>query len=200
MYGALLSSRPYPHYLLEPLAAVALLITLVFSERFLLVRLLMAMLFTLLLFAYIENRFWYYPTFPYYRNFIHYATGKIGWEGYLDSFGARRNYLISSYISGHTVPSDRIFVWGTEPSIYALSERLPVGRYTVSYHIFDFHAFDETIAAIQQSPPPYIIVVEDLDRFTQLKSYLEKYYILETTIEGATLYRRLPETQAQVSH
>ena len=200
MYGALLSSRPYPHYLLEPLAAAVFLITLVYSERFFLVRLLAAMLFTLLLLAYIENRFWYYPTFPYYRNFIRYATGRIGWDGYLDSFGVRRNYLISSYITQHTFASDRIFVWGTEPSIYALSERLPVGRYAVSYHIFDFRAFDETIIAIQESPPPYIIVIEDLDRFTQLKSYLVKYYILETTIEGASLYRRLPDTQAQVGH
>lgn len=198
MYGALLSSRPYPHYLLEPLAPVSLLVVLVFSEKFLLRRLLPALLFILILGAYVENKFWYYATVPYYRNFIAYALGHKDWGAYLDFFGVRRNYLISSYIRQHTLPSDRIFVWGTEPSIYALSDRLPVGRYTVAYHIFDFQAFDETLTALQASPPPYIIVIDDLDRFIQLKSYLDHFYVLETTIEGVSLYRRFPETQASV--
>lgn len=196
MYGALLSSRPYPHYLLEPLAPVSLLVMLVFTEKFLLRRLLPALIFILILGAYIENKFWYYASVPYYRNFVAYALGRKDWGAYLDFFGARRNYLISSYIKQHTLPSERIFIWGTEPSIYVLTDRLPVGRYTVSYHIFDFRAFEETMIALQASPPAYIVVIDDLDRFVQLKSYLNNFYMLENVIDGASLYRRIPEVQA----
>ena len=200
MYGSLLSSRPYPHYLLEALVPVSLLVVLVFVERRLLHRLFPLLLMILVLFAYVENGFWYYATVPYYRNFVLYALGGKDWEAYIDWFGARRAYAVSSYLQQHTLPTDRIFVWGTEPSIYALSDRLPVGRYAVSYHIVDFRSYDETVAAFRNSPPLYIIVIDSLEQFIQLKSFLQQYYILETTVEGVPLYRHLPETQASSFH
>lgn len=190
MYGALLSSRPYPHYLLEPLVPFSLLITVIFVNKRFINRLVAAVMTMLIILAYLQNGFWYYETFSYYKNFIGFATGAKSWEEYLDFWGVRRNYKIADYIGSRTTDADRIFVWGTEPSIYALTNRLPVGRYTVAYHIVDFVAHDETIAALESTPPKYVVVVDSLNDFPQLETFLQERYLLEREIEGALIYLR----------
>lgn len=190
MYGALLSSRPYPHYLLEPLVPVSLLISLAILQNKI-NRWVPIFLILLIFAAYKQSSFWYYPTFSYYKNFIALALGEKSWDDYLELFAAKRNYTISDYLKQRTDKEDRIFVWGTEPAIYALTDRLPVGRYTVSYHIVDFSAHEETIRALQAKPPLYVVVVDDLEQFPGLSQFLEKNYEKETEIEGIPLYRHL---------
>ncbi|OGY16796.1 MAG: hypothetical protein A2785_03445 [Candidatus Chisholmbacteria bacterium RIFCSPHIGHO2_01_FULL_49_18] len=197
LYGALLSSRPYPHYLLEPLVPVSLLVVFPFLRRSLLDRISALVMMGVVGIAYVTNGFWYYKTLPYYQHFLHYATGAESWEANLDYWGARRNYQISEYIQSRTSATDRIFIWGTEPAIYALSDRLPVGRYTVSYHIIDFRAFDETLTALKTTPAKFIVVIDTFDEFNNLKSFLDARYNLETVIDHADIYRlREDDTQA----
>jgi hypothetical protein len=189
LYGALLSSRPYPHYRLELLVPFSLLVFVVFKQPEIISRLVASAMLVLVVVAYFQNGFWCYETIDYYQNFVQFASGSKSWDEYLDFWGARRNYEIANYLKKHTLPSDRIFVWGTEPAIYALSDRLPVGRYTVSYHIVDFNAYEETMAALKAMPPKYIIVVEDLGQFNQLNSYLKQAYVYGTDLDGVIIYR-----------
>lgn len=191
LYGALLSSRPYPHYLLEPLVPFSLLVVIVLTQRSFINLAVSVAMVVLVVASYFQNGFWYYGTLGYYRNFIQFASGFKSWEDYLAFWGVKRNYEISEYLKQRSLPSDRIFVWGTEPAIYVLSDRLPVGRYTVSYHIVDFKAFEETIAALRAMPPKYIVVVEDLDKFSELKSYLKTDFIYECDFDGVKIFRSL---------
>lgn len=189
MYGALLSSRPYPHYLLEPLVPVSFLVVLFFSQKSVQDRLSLFLMIAVIVLVYFENGFWYYKTIPYYQNFIRYISGSQSRDDYFEFWGVRRNYEIAAYLRERTVPSDRIFVWGTEPSIYTLSERLPVGRYAVSYHIHDFRAYDETLSALHAFPPAYMVIIDDFHEFNSLKSFLDERYFLETSFDSADLYR-----------
>lgn len=191
-YGALLASRPYPHYLLEPLVPFSLLMFLPFSAVAPLNRFVPLALLALVILAAYENNFWYYPTISYYKNFVRFAMGSKSREAYLDFWGVRRNYAIASYLDSHTLPTERIFVWGTEPSIYTLSRRLPVGRYTVAYHIFDFSAFDETLDALRSTPPAAIVVIDSLDQFNELKSFLDERYRAAETVDGAQIFELRP--------
>lgn len=189
LYGALLSSRPYPHYLLEPLVPFSLLIFLPMMTRYWLQRGVVVLFISLVILAYFENGFWYYSTVPYYRNFLRFAQGRVGREEYFDFWGVRRNYEIAAYLRARTQASDRIFVWGTEPAIYALSERLPVGRYAVAYHILEFGAFDETMAALHSVQPRFIVVIDDLSQFSELKTLIDARYLRERAFDGAVIYR-----------
>ena len=103
---------------------------------------------------------------------------------------------MAAYIRQTTQTNDRIFVWGDDPYLYALSGRLPVGRYTVAYHIADFNGFDETIAALDQKPPKLIVVMTDETiAFPQLTARLATNYVLAATIERAQIFVRIDRGQ-----
>lgn len=148
------------------------------------------MVIVLAISAYINIDFWYYETFSYYNNFINYSVGKKSWEEYIDFWDAKRNYDVASYIKPRTDPADQLFVWGTEPAIYTLTDLLPVGRYTVAYHVVDFNAYDQTMIELQTTFPKYIIDVDNAPEFEELKNFLANYYILETNIDGVRIYRK----------
>jgi len=116
---------------------------------------------------------------------------KINYEEYLSLWGERtaENYRLARFIRQTTLPQDRIFVWGEAAGIYALSRRLPPGRYTVNYHIFDFNGFQETLAAIQKTKPKLIIKMNN-----ESQSWPELNQLLNSS------YQRLiqPELKDQI--
>lgn len=192
LFAATLSSRPYPHYLLEVVPPLALLLGLVSfgQERF---RYLPLPLLFLLLSGLVFYKFYYYPTFSYYGNFLAYAAQQKTQEEYFLYFDSRvpRTYQLAEKISSKTAPTDRVFIWGTEPEVYALAHRLPPGRYTTAYHIRDFGGEEETLAVVKKTRPRYIIVVEGEESLPGLQSFLEENYIHLETIMGAQIWRAL---------
>lgn len=190
LFAATLSGRPYPHYLIEIIPPSVLLLGLVSfgQERF---RYLPLPLLFLLLSALLFYKFYYYPTFSYYGNFVAYASGQKTQEDYFLYFGDKvpKTYELAQSLSSKTLPSDRVFIWGTEPEIYALSRRLPPGRYTTSYHIRDFRGEEETLTTLKQARPRYIIVVKDEEPLPGLQSFLEENYVYLETIMNAEVWR-----------
>lgn len=181
LFGALLSGRPYPHYFIEIVPSLAILIGLILNTKKLLPKVTAFLSFGLVIFTHLYYQFWWYPILPYYQNFIHYTTGKINKQEYLKYWGnqSEQNYQIAKLIKRNSAPDDRIFVWGEGSCVYALSERLPPGRYTVNYHINDFDGKKETMEAIKQNTPK-IIVKQKREKQTwdQLDFYLEENYRL----------------------
>jgi hypothetical protein len=195
LFGALLSGRPYPHYLIEIVAPAVILVAIFMSQGIKLKKYyqsaMLVILFGLLTLGIYHYKFWYYKSLPYYVNFAEYITGQKSYRSYLGFFGDNvlDNHKIASYIRSRTDKNDRIYVWGTEPAIYALSKRLPVGRYTVSYHVRDFNGFDETIKAFGQNLPRYVVVMRDESEFPELKVLLSVKYILVNKIGKADIWR-----------
>ena len=102
-----------------------------------------------------------------------------------------RIYIIG-WFSQFVAKNDKIFVWGTQPVIYVVANRLPVGRYTVSYHIADFNAWEETINALTKEQPSFIVKMTDEEKdFVRLDSFLAPNYILVKTVDEAEVYKKL---------
>lgn len=194
-FATLLSSRPYPHYLLQVIPAFSLSFGLIFREKtkFLKEKFVAPVLIFILLVTFLAFRFWLYPNSPYYLNFYQFAVGLKTREEYFADFDSRAPiiYQTATYLKNHTLPGERIFIWGNDPFIYALSERLPIGRYTVSYHIVDFNGYQETLEILQKNPPRYLIISDTENRpFPDLTNFVQANYFLEEKINGFQIFHR----------
>lgn len=193
LFGALLSNRPYPHYLIEVALPSALLIGYFFSEKQIFPRLISLFLISLLVFIFFQLDFWHYQTVSYYQNFLKYQFHLIDKKQFYEYFGENvtRNQKIADYIKQSTQKNDQIFIWGTEPAIYVLSNRLPVGKYTVAYHINDFNGFEETIDGLKANPPKFIIYFPDNNQsFPQLDDILNRYYFLDKKVNNTLVFQK----------
>lgn len=187
LFNALFGGRPWIHYLLILLPAWCLFVGLTIESRKL--RLVNSTVL-LVIFAILYTNFWIYgKTISYYGNFIGKVTGKITTEEYRNFFDwfVNRDYEVASYIVANSNSDDTIFVWGDNPQIYALSGRLPPGRYTVSYHVtFYPNALIETKEAIVRQEPKFILVVRD----DIPQTFLDLPYELKNEIKGVKIYER----------
>lgn len=199
IYGAVLSNRPYPHYLLQPLVP-AMLVGGLLIDAFLqktLKRDIFLASMSLVIGGVIlgEVGFGNYPTVSYYKNFWQYATGQKTQEEYKRYFPASllRNEKIATYIRERTDPQEKIFIWGEEPAIYDMADRLPVGRYIVSFHIRDFpNGYTETYEALLKEKPRYILVIpSQVPPFPELEAMLTTDYAQVETIEDVLVYLRM---------
>jgi len=188
IFGALLSTRPYPHYLIQVIPSLCLLLPLIFNFKKIIYS---AISLICLVFFYLitqKYHFYSFSTLPYYQAF--YLSGSITkFHQYFDK-NISSIYEITDYIDKESSPKDRIFVWGDLPYIYALSNRLPPGRYTVAYHIVDFNGYDETMSALKIYLPK-VIVYNPMDRrpFSQLDEFINNYYFLDKTIGSNLIFK-----------
>lgn len=194
LFGTNLSGRPYPHYLLEIVPAGSLLIGIMmekFIEKKWVAGIISVMVLALIPISAYRYNYWYYKSIPYYQNFIEYVLGKKNLVTYKSFFGDNviRNEQVAEYIKQRTNKTDKIFVWGTEPAIYVLSERLPVGRYTTAYHVNDFKGQAETMEAIEKKPPKFMVIMKNEgSKFDELNKYLVKNYKIATVISEAEVW------------
>lgn len=191
LFAALLSGRPYPHYIIQVVPSLSLLLTLLaFGRervRFLPLPFLLLFLFTLVFY-----KFGYYPTFSYYENFLSFVMGQKDRQAYFEYFDKKTTvtYKLAEMLMTRTAKDERVFIWGTMPELYALSRRLPPGRYVTSFHISDFDGFGETIQALGNKPPRYIIVIhnEQTD-FAEFFDFLQRNYIFLETVGEASVWK-----------
>lgn len=191
-FAALLSERPYPHYLIQIVPSLSLLagvsITLKTREQFA-----PYPLFAILAAALVFYKFYYYPSLSYYQNFLAWTLGYQEKKSYFSSFDQRtnRNYKIARFLSESALVEDKIFVWGDDPEIYALSSLLPATRYFVAYHIKDFNGYQETADTLYKNPPHYIITTSETRSFPQLEMLLGLKYVPLESEDSATIWLRL---------
>ncbi|PJE67315.1 hypothetical protein COU95_03150 [Candidatus Shapirobacteria bacterium CG10_big_fil_rev_8_21_14_0_10_40_9] len=190
LFGATLSGRPYPHYLVQSLPSLCFLLAFFFSKLKPKEHLFLSVSLAIFLLTLFYFRFWVYSPFSPYKNFLLFATKRYSQEKYFASFGQKveRDYQLAQFLTLHTQKNEKVFIWGDSPCIYALSRRLPVGRYTVAYHIADFDGFEETASALEKEKPGFIIDLQDETKpFPELREILAKNYSLFKTIDGAKI-------------
>ncbi len=213
LFGALLSERPYPHYLIQIVAPLSLL--LVIFVQFLQHRqpkntpssfslfpsisrfippVTIATTFAIFIVSLISIQFWYYPLLPYYKNYIMRMTGNKSQEEYLRYFDPKLPdvYNAATFVTGATTSDERIFIWGDVPGLYALSRRLPPGRFTSAYHIKDFNGSQETAQAIEHHELKYIFIDTTYEKpFVALQDILELQYMKSREIGHIDVYKRM---------
>lgn len=202
LFAVTLSERPYPHYLVQSVPPAALLFGMLFTlnraeQVYTIIPL------TILFFVPVYYNFWYYKTVPYYRHFYKFARGQINKQEYFAGFGGHinRNYEIARFISGLTKRGDKVFVWGPDSSmIYALSRRLPPGRYVADYHINDFSSPKETVEVLQNDMPLFFVMLPEAPYVPDFRVFLNKNYGLIEKIDGAEVWKLLkPSIRALLS-
>lgn len=188
LFNAFFSQRPYTHYLLVLLPSFCLLLGCALEAKS------FQKLYIILLvvsFALIAKNFnFYLNIFPYYGNFISFETGKenvIQYQRFFDQM-TPVDYELASYVKANTSASDYIFTWGNNAQLYALSDRLPPGRYTVAYHITGSkNGILETTKDLELKKPKIIIIMPYMNYFPfQLSGYSQKIII-----EQASVYERV---------
>lgn len=193
LFGALLSSRPYPHYLLQIVPAFALLIGLLLQKAKTRVELATLITPLVLLFGAIYAiGFGFYPTAKYYTHFLSYVSGRISRDAYYQQFDSLMsdNYQAAAILRQD--PQPRIFIWGTNPTLYALSHKIPTGRFTTAFHLPDFPgAFEETYLDLTKYQPQYIVVMKgESIKFPEFFTYLDLHYLPFKELDRMTIYKK----------
>lgn len=188
-FAVTLSERPYPHYLVQLIPSLTLLLGLLFTAKTK-EQLFAIFPLTLVLFIPVHFDYWYYKSYPYYERFISFSSQVIPKNDYISSFGQNvsSNYEIAKYLIESTNSSDRIFIWGDSSAIYALSNRLPPIKYAADYHIKDFSTPDEVIDTLKKSPPQVIIIDSKAEKFDPLNEFTKRYYFYIKTIDNRKIY------------
>ena len=192
IFGSLLSGRPYPHYLIQVLPPLTLIIVELLDFKNRKNQILSAcsiFIFALVVFKF---NFYFYPVFKYYSNFYSHAVGLKSTSDYRSCFGSQINdiYKVSGYLKSNTSSADKIFVWGDQPYIYALSDRLPSSKYTVAYHIADFNGYDSTMDKIKANLPKFIVYYQMSGRsFPALDNFIDNYYYAVEVFGDATVFK-----------
>lgn len=190
LFGATLSTRPYPHYLIQTLPPLLILIAFLFTVP-LKQKMPPIFLVLTLIFIVIKYNFHAYPTLKYYQNFYSYALNLKDQSDYNQSFspGVNQDLAIINYLKDKITDPRRIFVWGDHPFIYALTDTLPTGRYTVAYHIVDFKGYSETLDSLKVYTPTYIVYYPMDNRpFPALDEFIGRYYFLDRQFGQVKLY------------
>lgn len=177
LFAAMLSNRPYPHYLIQAATGISLATALIWKNH---QEKLWGIFLGLLLAATIWHyKFGFYPTFSYYSNFISFVAKTKSKDEYFRWFDPNlaSDYKIAEIILRSTNKNDRIFVWGDRPTIYALSQRSPAGHYTTKFHILSLKTEKETIAAIITGHVKYIVTMGEESKLPGLTEILLSKYI-----------------------
>ncbi len=192
LFGATLSGRPYPHYLLQVVPPFSLAIGLLLTPQKKVKWFLVAGLLGILVLSQTRYHFWSYPTLPYYQNFLELVTKQKSREDYLAFFGGEtpQIYELAQLVNESTLPDERIFVWGNQPHLYALARRLPTGPYTVAYHIQDFHQEKAVAALLEQKLPSLIIISREPPLPPAIKMLLDQQYRPTKKTADFTLWQK----------
>jgi len=187
LFNAFFSERPYTHYLLVVLPALSLFLGYIIEKRKLVI--ITVPLAFVILFLINSNFKYYTKVLPYYSNYSSFIMGKksvIEYQNFFDR-NTPRDYEISRFVKINTKPSDDIFLWSDSGQIYALTGKLPPGRYIVAYHItFYKNAIEETKEAIAKKNPRYIIQTKDS---SEVGDFLDNYE-LKYKLDNAAIYEK----------
>ena len=112
---------------------------------------------------------------------------------------------IAKHLRQHTEPGDRLYVWGSRPQLYILSERVGACPYLYNFRyktdfedalFFQDEHRKRIVAGLEQHKPPFIVATEteSLEGFPELRAYLAEQYEFERDWVGKPyspkLYRR----------
>ncbi len=192
LFAVTLSERPYPHYLIQSVGPVSILLAMLLKGRsmeqvYVIIPLAVA------LFVPVYYKFWYYPTTPYYVNFVKFATGQITKWDYFNTFSNKvsRDYEIADFLVKTTTKSERVFVWEDGSTIYALSRRLPPTKFVAGYHIKDFSSKQEQAEKLTEEKPSVIILLPNSGPFPEIASLIATNYARVMLFEDVEVYRLL---------
>lgn len=186
-FSAFFSDRPYTHYLIVLLPGFSLLAaSLIRGKKERIVS--AVIIVVILLFSYYHFHV-YRKNIAYYDNFVQFAFGSRSVDSYQSFFDRNtpRDYKIANFIRSEISNDQTVFLLSDSAQIYALSDRLPIGKYIVAYHIMYYKDADTmTMEQINNFQPQYIIKTVNSNKLDKFLTSYELKYIMD----GAKIYER----------
>lgn len=187
IYSAFFSDRPYTHYLLVLLPSFCLIAGNLFEKKkSKIIEVILLCIIVIIAFFHFQI---YKKTLNYYGNFFDFVTNRksiVDYETFFDR-NTPRDYTLAGFITSNIKEKDGVFLWSDSPQIYALSNKLPIGKYIVAYHIkFYDNADIITKEQIESAKPKYIIQTATGPNVNDILSSYQLKYI----IDGAKIYER----------
>ncbi len=182
--GALLTGRPYPHYMLQTFPPLAMLAAMAlpeiegasvrvsgrrlprFGPAYLFVAALALEWFSVVTPMFSGNVFaMHYTRGPsYYTNFGGYVLGTRSERQYDNYFDGRVDLTLSleTALKGLDAQGKKVYIWGEYPWVYPLARVQPTTRYMTSFYVLLLPYLDVKLAgALNQERPAYIVVMSD---------------------------------------
>ncbi len=193
LFAALLSNRPYPHYFLQLVPPLSLLAAAwLFTKSHWYSKLVASLPILFSAAALILLQFKLYPFVDYYHQYLKLVTGQISQTEYHQQFNSLvgQNEVMAQTIIDNSFSNDRLFVWGTNPMLYALTKRVPASKFTVAFHIHDLYAYQNVLQEVKLAKPSHIVVMKNETSWPDLNEYLGEHYLRSVETEDMILYRR----------
>lgn len=196
LYGALLSNRPYLHYLLQIIPPGIILIHYLIKnlkKHFIFFILLIFVFY--FLFSMFKGAF-ALDVRSYYTNFFDYISERKTGEQYANYFDRRAvtNYQIGNYIKENSLVNDPLFVWGDNAFVYVLSERSPATKFIQAHHLTTIPPinYDLIILRLIKYQPKFIVVSRPVNfQFPKLEAFLKKNYRWIQTFQDIYVYQNI---------
>lgn len=171
LFGATISNRPYPHYLLQVAPSFSLTMGILFTPLGIFLIILTLTIATTQ-FKLGSHSLSY--LISYYQNFLR-GNSPLFYDPQV-----KTTYEIAEFLKKNTKADEGIFVWSDNTLIYALSQRRPVGRYPAAYHIKNnIEREGETIKTLSSKKPRFIILTLPVKhKFPALATLLQEEYNL----------------------
>lgn len=187
IFNAYFSQRPYTHYVLSLLPAFCLMIGLfVLNKNF---SKLSGVLTIITFIAVLLSFNFYLKTVFYYPNFVSFLMNTKSVNSYQKFFDQSTpiNYEITNYINLYAKPNDNVFIWGNNPQVYYLTNKLPPGKYTVAYHITGYKdGISNTKKGLDVNQPKFIVIMPNVPLYPfSLTGYSPKI-----NIGGSIIYEK----------
>lgn len=206
LYGALLSNRPYMHYLLQVLPPLVLLVFYLltnllhfFKERKTVLQIIPGIVVIALVggtLLYLNNMFksaFALGTQSYYSNWFDFISERKTWEDYVTYFDSRtlNSYAMAEYLKANSNSDDSVFVWSDASFVYVLSNRAPATKFIQAHHLstIDPKNFDSVAKELEVKKPRFILIARPVHfEFQQLEKLVEKRYQYQTQIGDMYFY------------
>lgn len=203
LFASSLSNRPYPHYYLQVIPPAVLVLGLMLEELFILISQTRpqkkinapvliggAVVVGLTVAVFILLKVGTYPTISYYTRFLKYQAGQISREEYYQSFDSLMtdNYRAAQIIQQSDDPY--LFIWGTNPVLYAQTKKVPTGRFIVSFHVRDFNAYQETLRDVMVKKPMFIVTMNNEAPLAGLGEFLDLEYLPNYNFDHLVLWKK----------
>lgn len=187
LYNAFFSGRPYTHYVLVMLGSVSLLVGILFEKK---LKMFHALLLIVTIALLVKGFSFYNKTAAYYTNFSQFILGQKSITSYQSFFdkGVPRDYAVADFLNRNLKPNQKVFLWTNSAQLYYLIQRLPLGRYTVAYHMTaNATTLNETAQVLRTTAPDFIVVLPNASSFP----FASTSYKFRVDINGGLIYEKV---------
>ncbi len=191
LFGALLSARPYPHYLIQIVAPGILLVWMNWNLKTRQMIATIVLVSGLWVSQYVVG-FWRYPTIAYYENFINWYQNKQDNAEYYNNFDPSTwsQYQVANYIQANIKTNGKFWLYSDKPGIYVLTNASVIGKNITAYHIKDFGRENETLETLKAENPALIIWGPVRIRTEEIETWIKQSYHEEISFGQFMVWRK----------